>query len=374
MPTIERDWSSSNYAFIDPDKIQVLIGSGTVTVHGDGRIDIVNNGSSEFRFRTEDLYFAEGSYWTGWDDRYATLTVNSGATANLSKLNVNFSDGLYSTSYIMWAGGTSATTPSSHASKLPNMVKCYITIELKPHSSITGMELGLVKGSYASAWESAYKPFSENGWLFVRFIYQNEDGTWPDFTDPYETKTYELPAGVQPIPEEAFVPNPAKVPLSGEYVLDEEQSDTGTISITAGSTRMAAIYFKLSFTVTFHDPTNVNPDDVYDGIFYGDLTPEPLDIESPGLVLAGWSPPLSPTVTQDVTYTAVWKIALDPAFSSKLITVGQLSRLTGSGTASAAQGSNLVTMGQLARLTGKAAPPDNQKDKLVTVGQAYSAV
>ena len=68
------------------------------------------------------------------------------------------------------------------------------------------------------------------------------------------------------------------------------------------------------------------------------------------------------------------KIDLDPALSSKLITVGQLSRLTGSGTASGAQGSDLVTMAQLAKLMGKAAPPDDQKDKLVTVGQAYSVV
>ena len=68
------------------------------------------------------------------------------------------------------------------------------------------------------------------------------------------------------------------------------------------------------------------------------------------------------------------KIDLDPIFSSKLITVGQLSRLKGSGTASGAQGSDLVTMAQLARLMGKAAPPDDQKGKLVTVGQAYSAI
>lgn len=68
------------------------------------------------------------------------------------------------------------------------------------------------------------------------------------------------------------------------------------------------------------------------------------------------------------------KIDLDPIFSSRLITVGQLSRLTGSGTASGAQADKLLTMAQLARLTGKAAPPDSQKGKLVTVGQAYSAV
>ena len=69
-----------------------------------------------------------------------------------------------------------------------------------------------------------------------------------------------------------------------------------------------------------------------------------------------------------------FEINIDPALSSKLITVGQLSRLKGSGTASGAQGSDLVTMAQLARLMGKAAPPDNQKGKLVTVGQAYSAI
>lgn len=63
------------------------------------------------------------------------------------------------------------------------------------------------------------------------------------------------------------------------------------------------------------------------------------------------------------------KIDIDPALSSKLITVGQLSRLKGSGTASGAQGSDLVTMAQLARLMGKAAPPDNQKSKLVTLSQ-----
>lgn len=45
------------------------------------------------------------------------------------------------------------------------------------------------------------------------------------------------------------------------------------------------------------------------------------------------------------------KIDLDPALSSKLI-----------------------TMGQLARLTGKQAPAEDKKGKLVTVGQAYSIV
>lgn len=68
------------------------------------------------------------------------------------------------------------------------------------------------------------------------------------------------------------------------------------------------------------------------------------------------------------------KIDLDPIFSSKLITVGQLSRLIGSGTASGAQADKLLTMGQLARLTGKQAPAEDKKDKLVTVGQAYSVV
>lgn len=63
------------------------------------------------------------------------------------------------------------------------------------------------------------------------------------------------------------------------------------------------------------------------------------------------------------------KIDIDPALSSKLITVGQLSRLTGSGTASGAQSDKLLTMGQLARLMGKAAPPDNQKGKFVTLSQ-----
>lgn len=65
------------------------------------------------------------------------------------------------------------------------------------------------------------------------------------------------------------------------------------------------------------------------------------------------------------------KIDLDPIFSSKLITVGQLSRLTGSGTASGAQADKLVTMGQLARLTGKQAPDEGN---LVTVGQASRAI
>lgn len=68
------------------------------------------------------------------------------------------------------------------------------------------------------------------------------------------------------------------------------------------------------------------------------------------------------------------KIDLDPIFSSKLITVGQLSRLTGSGTASGAQADKLLTMGQLARLTGKQAPAEDKKSNLVTVGQAYSVV
>lgn len=68
------------------------------------------------------------------------------------------------------------------------------------------------------------------------------------------------------------------------------------------------------------------------------------------------------------------KIDIDPALSSKLITVGQLSRLKGSGTASGAQADKLVTMGQLARLTGKQAPAEDKKNKLVTVGQAYSVV
>ena len=309
MPTIERDWTSSNYAFIDPDKIKVLIGSGTVTVHGDGRIDIVNNGSSEFRFRTEALYFAEGSYWTEWGNQYATLTVNSEATANLSMLSVSFSDGMYSTSYITWSGGTSATTPSSHTAKLPNMVTCSIMIEVKPNSSITDMELGLVKGQYASAWESAYEPFSEDGWLFVRWLYQNEDGTWPDFTDPYDTETYTLPAGVQPIPEEAFVPDPAKVPSSGEYVLDESQSDTGTVSITAGSTRMAAIYFKLNFEVTYHDGSGSNSDVTTGSLDYGASTPTAPSFTRDGYTLIGWTPEPSATVTQDVTYTARWQVA-----------------------------------------------------------------
>lgn len=65
------------------------------------------------------------------------------------------------------------------------------------------------------------------------------------------------------------------------------------------------------------------------------------------------------------------KVDLDPIFSSKLITVGQLSRLTGSGTASGAQANKLVTMGQLARLTGKQA---HDEGKLVTVGQANRAI
>lgn len=69
-----------------------------------------------------------------------------------------------------------------------------------------------------------------------------------------------------------------------------------------------------------------------------------------------------------------FEIDLDPIFSSKLITVGQLSRLTGSGTASGAQADKLLTMGQLARLTGKQTPAEDKKGKLVTVGQAYSVV
>lgn len=70
------------------------------------------------------------------------------------------------------------------------------------------------------------------------------------------------------------------------------------------------------------------------------------------------SSPLGMALTHDDYVMSEWesayreaKIDLDPALSSKLITVGQL-----------------------ARLMGKAAPPDDQKGKLVTVGQAYSAV
>ena len=311
MPNIERDWTSSNYAFIDPDTIQITGGSGTVTVHGDGTIDIVNNGSTEFQFTTEDLYFEEGSYWAKWSSQYATLTVNSQATNNLSLLRVNFSDDMYSSAYAVWSSGTYATTQYSQRTKMPDMVKCNITIGVKPHSSITGMELGLVKGNYPSAWESAYKPFSENGWLFVRFIYQNEDGTWPGFTEPYETKSYTLPAGVNPIPEEAFVPNPAKAPSTGEYVLDEGQSDTGTVTITAGATRNAVIYFKLNFTVTYHDATGTNADVTTDSLDYGATTPTaPSFTGTPsreGYSFAGWIPRVSATVQGDVTYTATWR-------------------------------------------------------------------
>ena len=93
------------------------------------------------------------------------------------------------------------------------------------------------------------------------------------------------------------------------------------------------------------------------------------------------SSPLGMALTHDDYVMSEWqsayreaKIDLDPALSSKLITVGQLSRLKGSGTASGAQADKLVTMSQLARLTGKQAPAEDKKSKLVTVGQAYSVV
>ena len=352
---LERNPNSKNMFYVDPELFPIQGTNCTIDIEestGKFTFDGLQKGSHFELIAEFDEPLDAGSY-TFWMQHGLNEPINTAALywnqVSIRSINYNGFD-----KQVEWGSDTAngynfTISPRMNVTQLRLVFDAYSNM-LPQFSGPQGIALTLASESF-NEWESAYREVVTDGFLFVRFIYQNEDGTWPDFTSPYETKTYTLPAGVNPIPEEAFVPNPAKVPSTGEYVLDEGKSDTGTVTITAGSTRNAAIYFKLNFEVTYHDATGTNADVTTDSLEYGATTPTAPSWTRDGYTLSGWTPAPSATVTQDVTYTAVWKMDLDPALSSKLITVGQL-----------------------ARLMGKAAPPDDQKDKLVTVGQAYSVV
>lgn len=74
-------------------------------------------------------------------------------------------------------------------------------------------------------------------------------------------------------------------------------------SITWKSAYMEAPSY---YTVTYHDPSGTYQDVTHSDVSVGRPTPAPPSWTRPGYELVGWTPELAETVTESVTYQAIW--------------------------------------------------------------------
>ena len=147
----------------------------------------------------------------------------------------------------------------------------------------------------------------------LEIYHQRADGSWPETADSVTNYVggVQLPwqsIDTASISVELSNVDPTEEPPSGTYVLDESRSvsriePSGT---DADANRFKA-YFKLQFTVTYRDPSGTNASVIHDALDYGAATPEAPSWTRPGYVLNGWNVSIAPTVTQDVTYVAMWE-------------------------------------------------------------------
>ena len=168
-------------------------------------------------------------------------------------------------------------------------LRAYFKIQVEP-------SIALYHQKSDGTWASEPDDVLEFGTDLGEEIYWGDIGSEVTFSDVYNS--------IQQTPginrDMSDYVEPSETPSSGSYAYDEGRSVTSaTLSGTDASDNQFKAYFKLQFTVTFRDTAGGNADDTHGELDYGTATPD-------GHVLSGWSPSLSPTVTQDVTYTAQW--------------------------------------------------------------------
>lgn len=283
---------SKNYYAFEPSQNKTIC-----KLNSDGTYAVNNNSGSTY---------SETSDWVGFD--------GGSGTYYLKVEGVDFSELSYS-SYVSAKFKSGSSEVSMYADRGMNPHSRQITnpsqikFEMAFENGVSAPNLKVMLSNGESEWESAFggsEPGTEYGTVNVVAYYQNANGTWPSSPEAIRSVQQEVGTTFYTSSDDH---NPKKTPTNGEYVYDSATSDQSVL-VSSSITYTVELRFKLNFTVTYTDgvsTSQVFADQTTDGLEYGDDTPS-FDgtLVRNGYNFNGWSPSVTPTVTEDVTYTAQW--------------------------------------------------------------------
>lgn len=283
---------SKNYYAFEPSQNKTIC-----KLNSDGTYAVNNNSGSTY---------SETSDWVDFD--------GGSGTYYLKVEGVDFSELSYS-SYVSARFKSGSSEVSMYADRGMNPHSRQITnpsqikFEMAFENGVSAPNLKVMLSNGESEWESAFggsEPGTEYGTVNVVAYYQNANGTWPSSPEAIRSVQQEVGTTFYTSSDDH---NPKKTPTNGEYVYDSATSDQSVL-VSSSITYTVELRFKLNFTVTYTDgvsTSQVFADQTTDGLEYGDDTPS-FDgtLVRNGYNFNGWSPSVTPTVTEDVTYTAQW--------------------------------------------------------------------
>lgn len=286
---------SKNYYAFEPSQNKTIC-----KLNSDGTYAVNNNSGSTY---------SETSDWVDFD--------GGSGTYYLKVEGVDFSELSYS-SYVSARFKSGSSEVSMYADRGMNPHSRQITnpsqikFEMAFENGVSAPNLKVMLSNGESEWESAFggsEPGTEYGTVNVVAYYQNANGTWPSSPEAIRSVQQEVGTTFYTSSDDH---NPKKTPTNGEYVYDLATSDQSVL-VSSSITYTVELRFKLNFTVTYTDgvsTSQVFADQTTDGLEYGDDTPS-FDgtLVRDGYNFNGWSPSVTPTVTEDVTYTAQWTVS-----------------------------------------------------------------